>query len=310
MLRLESIPAARDSEVHLASGNRYFALFEQMQEPVAFCELIFGAEERAVDYRLVDLNEAFERALGVRRKDAMGQVASLIFDANGPFLLSELEGVDQSGQPKQIQTFLVTSKRSWDVSILALGFHTVALVLHDVTEHKSKLDQMERQHRALRTIVDHQVDPTWVKDEAGHYCVVNRAFATSVGLNSPDDATGRSDHEILSRVRAEQHRAAERLMMTTGVPQLIEESISDDEGTHSWVTSLSPVATSDGSVCGILGACQKSERESVAQRSSENARDFEQIVDMAPDPIAIARSAGEVLYVNRAFCALTGYAHE
>ncbi|MGE5784370.1 MAG: PAS domain S-box protein [Myxococcales bacterium] len=310
MPRLESIPAARDSEVQLASGNRYFALFEQMQEAVALCELVFGSEGRALDFRLVDLNDAFERALGVRRKDAMGQLASLIFDANAPFLLSDLDGVDKCGQPKQIQTFLVASQRSCDVSILALGFHMVALVLQDTTEHKSKLDRMERQHRALRTIVDHQGDPTWVKDEAGHYCVVNRAFATSVGLNSPDDTTGRSDDEILSRERAEQRRAAERLVITTGVSQLIEESISDDEGTHSWVTSLSPVATSGGSVCGILGASQKSERKSATQRSNENARDFEQIVDMAPDPIAIARSTGEALYVNRAFCVLTGYPHE
>src|SRR5512133_2793615 len=122
MPRLESIPAARDSEVQLASGNRYFALFEQMQEAVALCELVFGSEGRALDFRLVDLNDAFERALGVRRKDAMGQLASLIFDANAPFLLSDLDGVDKCGQPKQIQAFLVASQRSCDVSILALGF--------------------------------------------------------------------------------------------------------------------------------------------------------------------------------------------
>ena len=62
-----------DGLMRRESERRFRGLFENMTEGVAIHELIYNAANRAVDYRILDVNPAFARHTGILREKALGQ---------------------------------------------------------------------------------------------------------------------------------------------------------------------------------------------------------------------------------------------
>ncbi len=65
-----AVEALRQSE------HKFHSLYSAMTEGVALHELVFDAQGKAVDYRLLDANPAFETILGIPRQTAVGRCAA------------------------------------------------------------------------------------------------------------------------------------------------------------------------------------------------------------------------------------------
>ncbi|HEX9953039.1 MAG TPA: PAS domain S-box protein [Rubricoccaceae bacterium] len=75
-----------DEEVLRESEERYRALFTSMTEGFALCEVVLGEGGRAVDYRVLEVNPAYERVTGLMHDQVVGRTAREIVP--GP----EIEG--------------------------------------------------------------------------------------------------------------------------------------------------------------------------------------------------------------------------
>ena len=61
-----------------ASEERYRTLFESIGEGVALCEVVLGDDGRPVDYRVLDVNPAYETVSGLTREQVIGRLATEI----------------------------------------------------------------------------------------------------------------------------------------------------------------------------------------------------------------------------------------
>lgn len=307
----EGVPGDRLSDVEVSMTERFTALFEHMQEGVALHEIICDADGRPVDYRIIDVNDQYEKHTGLKRADAAGKLASELYGMAEPPYLNEFCTVGMGGPALRFETFFPPLERHFSISVAPLGPKAFATIFSDITLQTRQTDALEKSRLHQRALLDNQPHLAWLKDREGHFLAVNQAFADACGQSSPESVVGKTDLDVWPRELAEAYRADDEAVMQSGIKKAVEEEIAGVDGTNWFETYKSPVYAPGGEIVGTTGVSRDisiRKRAELARLQSE--RKFEQVFDLAPDPIAVTALTGEMLYANRAFCAATGYARE
>lgn len=308
---LEPRPAERDSEVQLALTSKHWAFFEDLQVPAMIGELLFDPQGSPSDYRIVDMNGQFELFAGLQRSDALGRPASAVFVTNSPPLLEAFRSVHVVGGTRTVDQVVAETQRHYHIQVWGLTPRLCAAVCFDVTSYVREIDELARQATAWRAMLDVQPHPAWLKDDEGRYVAVNEAFVEATGLISPDAARGATEFDLWPAECAELLAQADLEARGSGTAKAIECWSETNAGPRRFESHIAPVFAADGLVCGTTGILLDAPGESdLCASARQTARNFEQIVDLAPDPIAIAKPSGEILYANRALCSLAQYTHE
>ncbi|BCA80775.1 EAL domain-containing protein [Desulfuromonas sp. AOP6] len=142
------ISARKEAEERLQkSEERYRSLYATMHEGMALKELVYDEAGKAIDYRFLDVNPAFERILGLPRDRVLGRLGSQIYppDAkNGPLLLDAFVEVVASGRPAHLETIYEPSDKILALSAICPSPGQVAIIFDDITERKKAQNQIER----------------------------------------------------------------------------------------------------------------------------------------------------------------------
>src|ERR1700690_966464 len=152
----------------------YLALFEQMNEGVALCEVILGPNQTPVDYRILDVNPAYEAQTGVVRSQVVGKLATLAYATGSPPLLEQLASVTVSGLPTTFEMRLAGTGLYVSISVTSIGGAVVATVLTDITQIKLQELELSKNASAMRTMMENQPYLAWLKDKEGRFLAGNR----------------------------------------------------------------------------------------------------------------------------------------
>ena len=80
-------------------------LFQCMSEGVALHELVHSPEGEVIDYRILEVNPAFERHTGLSAVNVRGRLASEAYGTGtAPYLVAYAR-VAQTGEPIQFETY-------------------------------------------------------------------------------------------------------------------------------------------------------------------------------------------------------------
>ena len=142
------ISARKEAEERLQkSEERYRSLYSTMHEGMALKELVYDETGEAIDYRIVDVNPAYERILGLRRDRVLGRLGSQIYPlgAGGrPPLLEAFAKVVATGQPLHLEKEYKPSDKILALSAICPSPGQVAIIFDDITERKKAQIQIER----------------------------------------------------------------------------------------------------------------------------------------------------------------------
>ena len=107
----------------------------------------------------------------------------------------------------------------------------------------------------LNALMESLPDTIYFKDSSSRFICVNNAQAATLGLNSPQDAVGKSDFDFFQREHAQAAFNDERLLIETRVPVIDKvEHIRRADGEYRWVSATKiPMMNSQGEVIGIAG---------------------------------------------------------
>ncbi|MGS0753541.1 PAS domain S-box protein [Roseateles sp. GG27B] len=135
------------------SEARYRALFESIDEGFCVIEMLFDAQNKALDYRFLELNPAFEKhtglhaATGKRMLELNPEHEANWFEIYGQVALSG-EPIRFTNQAKGL------GGRWFDVYALRLGgpeSSRVALLFRDITAAKDSEDSLRESNEELTT---------------------------------------------------------------------------------------------------------------------------------------------------------------
>lgn len=124
------------------SERRFAALFEGMAEGVALHELVW-AEGHPSDYRIVEVNAAFERLTGLTADEVRGRLAGDLYGMAAPFL-EQYAAVATGGEPVVIGAYFAPTERHVLITAVSPGAGTFATIIEDVTEQRLAEEERAR----------------------------------------------------------------------------------------------------------------------------------------------------------------------
>lgn len=107
----------------------------------------------------------------------------------------------------------------------------------------------------LTTLLYNLPDFIYVKDNESRYLFSSRQLAESLGKNSPEEMTGKTDHDFYPGDLADEYRKTEIEIMASGKPIIgLEEKSINAHKEEIWInTTKIPVRDPDGNIIGIVG---------------------------------------------------------
>ncbi len=126
------------------SEQRYRSLYNTMREGVALHELILDADNRPVDYRILDVNPSYESILGLPRESVVGRKASDVYGTGEPPYLTQFARVANSGTPASFEADFEPMGRVFSVSVFSPAPLRFATVFDDISERKRVEKEVHR----------------------------------------------------------------------------------------------------------------------------------------------------------------------
>ncbi|MFU8789168.1 MAG: PAS domain S-box protein [Methylobacter sp.] len=228
--------------------------------------------------RFLYVNDESCRALGYSRDELL---AMSVMNIGPGWTIDMVRDIwEHQRKTKTVQAFEASHSRKdgslFPVEINANQFeydgkmYGLALV-RDITERKQaeneirslnasleqrvseRTEELRRQTRYLRTLIDTLPMMAWLKDKESRFLVVNQAIAMTCNM-SVDDMVGKSDLDCWPHDYAEAYRSVDAEVMATGQRKTMEERFIDAHNDDIWVeTFKAPVVDDDGSVLGTVG---------------------------------------------------------
>jgi two-component system, cell cycle sensor histidine kinase and response regulator CckA len=292
----------------LSMQSRLVDLFEHIQEGVALHEVVCDSQGEPVDYRIIDINPQYEKHTGLARRDVAGKLASVAYGTGTAPYLKEFCSVGMGGPPLRMEVHFQPLQRYFAISVAPIGERAFATIFSDITLFKKQSEDIEKSRLSQRALLDNQPHLAWLKDRGGQFLAVNMAFAKACGQPNPEAVVGKTDFDVWPLELAESYRADDRAVMESGKQKAVEEQIANVDGTRWFETYKSPVFLPDGSIVGTTGVARDiTDRKRAEEARLRSERKLGQILDLAPDPIAVTNLDDELTFVNQAFCELIGY---
>ena len=231
--------AERDGYLRALSDSerRFRALFENMAEGVALCEVVDEGDEggRALDLRILDANPAFERHTGCAVEHVRGQLVSELSGAGDTPHLAEYARVAAGGEPFVCVAACTATERRLRVAAVCCGPDRFAAIVEDLTDRKSGGEEGRAPERCRATTEELGVgaaEPEVSRERPlanpAEVCVEAREPAARAGLDDALDALDSlvgSTLELSAILQGSLDEAVRALSCDAGAIELREGSV-------------------------------------------------------------------------------------
>ena len=292
--------------------NIHRLLFEQMSSAVAIGETLFDEAGKPIDYRIVEVNPAYERLTGQKADQVIGMHAFGVNPQLRPELIERLNRVAVSGQSEEFEGHDAETDRSVLIRLSRVGPTWVMAMIEDVTDRRRAESAMRDRNAFVETIIASSGEGLVVFDLDLRYVVWNPRMEEMTGL-AADRVLGRRARDVFPAVMAAGIEENLRRVMETGQPQSREfEYTVPQTGRGGWsLNTHRPHRDASGQIIGVIASVRditaRHEAEEALRQSEEQ---FRTIFDSMGDGVAISEPGGNFLEVNRVLCERLGYTRE
>lgn len=160
---------------------KYKLLFDNMSQGFALHEIITDAQGKAIDYRFLDINSAFEIITGLKKEIVIGQTVKQILPHTEQYWIDVYGKVALTGNPCQIENFSVELDKYFDVWVFCPQLGRFATIISDITTRIKMKNDLAESELKFKRYYDNAPDGIFVVDKTGRYINANIAACTMTG---------------------------------------------------------------------------------------------------------------------------------
>ncbi|MDD4870889.1 MAG: PAS domain S-box protein [Kiritimatiellae bacterium] len=176
--------------------EKFRSLFENMTEGMTLNEVIYDAKGKAVNYRIVDVNPAFEKHTGISPVTAKGKLATELYGTESAPYLPLWANVAETGKPHHTEIYFGSVKRHLDVACFSPRKGWFATVFTDITERVQIADQLRQSEEKFRSLVETSNEWIWELNEKGIGTYSSPSVKTLLGYG-PEDVIGKTPLDFI-----------------------------------------------------------------------------------------------------------------
>jgi PAS domain S-box-containing protein len=220
------------------------------------------------DFKFTYISPADERMRGFTAAEVIGHHPFEYMThegiANATKIMQESQAAALHGKPVKnaslvTQLYCKDGSLKWaeinptgerDINGTITGYHGFT---RDVTERVRIENEMRKNERYQRALLDNFPFAVWLKDVESRFLFVNEGFVRTFSNNSADEMVGKNDFDIAPYDMAVGYRTNDSKVMET-LEQNITEELILTEGVPKWFeTCKAPVIDHNGKLLGTVG---------------------------------------------------------
>ena len=125
------------------SEFRFQLLFENMVEGVALHELVYNEAGKPIDFRILDVNPAFEKHTTISPQIARGALATELYGTAVPPYFDEYLQVVNTRKTVVFETYFEQLNKHFSISVLATKPCCFATIFQDITDRRKKEEEIK-----------------------------------------------------------------------------------------------------------------------------------------------------------------------
>ncbi len=144
------------------SKEKYHSLFANMLNGFVYCQTIFDEEEKPCDFVCLEVNEAFERIMGVKKEALIGKKATELMPElkmAGSQLLDKLGKIAQTGLGEKSELFFKQLGVWLSITVYSPKKGYFAGIFEDVTRRKNVEQSLHESEERLQLKLDSVLCP-------------------------------------------------------------------------------------------------------------------------------------------------------
>ena len=255
-------PPATAQGTQSLGANEYRELFHRFGQGFCVFEVLLDDHGRPVDYRFLEVNEAFERFTGLR--SPVGRTALELVPDLEPHWIEVYGRVALTGEPTHFAQGSEAMGRWFDVYASRVGApekRRVALLFNDITAYRTEQEERRRAEGALRAsahrfrlFADTAPAMLWVTEEDGQCSYLSRGWYEYTG-QTEREGLGYGWLDVLHPDDRESARRAFIAANERRQPFELEHRLHRADGVSRWVLDAGrPRFRGDGSFQGYVGS--------------------------------------------------------
>jgi PAS domain S-box-containing protein len=166
-----------------------------------------------------------------------------------------------------VLVFFMSESRQEDQRLVEI-VSSAAARLTTVLQHKQSEHALEEQKALLQAIIDDSTSVIWLKDREGRYQLINRECEQLFRI-SREQVKGKTDYDLFPKHIADDFRANDLSVAEAGAALEFEQSTPQDDGIHTYISSIFPMRDADGKVYAVCGIATDITRRKRAEESLE-----------------------------------------
>jgi PAS domain S-box-containing protein len=321
------------------SEERLRKLYTAMSEGLVLHQMVYDDSGKAVDYRIVDVNPAFEAITGLSRGSAVGRLATELYGTGGPPYLDVYARVVETALPEEFETEFAPMAKCFHISVFSPGKGIFATVFSDITARK----QTERRIAEQATMLAGANDAIIGYDAGYMVTFWNKAAELMYGY-SEAEAMGRlssdllhpvyvgiSREQLVERIATDGHVETESTRTTRDGRQLSVEAhvivLRDEQGETTSYVSVDRDITERKRAGEELREAKElleirvrertaaltaevEERKRAEERLAATSQYVRSLIESSLDPLVTINAEGRITDVNEATIKATGVPRE
>jgi PAS domain S-box-containing protein len=300
------------------SEGRFRSLFSNMLESVAFNEMVFNEDNQAVNFRFLEVNDAFEALFSLSRENIVGKDAFGLF-GELPDYFEKYREVIEKQQAVVFESYSKEQDRFFKISVAPWGNIGFATIFTDITLRKKTEAKLKSSEERYRLISENTEDLIWLYDpDKKQFVYISPSvkklsgfeYQEILGKGFDDMLTAGSYNELKKSMPLRLRRFGMGDESMRVIRTRVDVKRKGGGGvTTEVVTTL--LADENNQVTWILGVGRDiSERLKAEDALRESEEKYRLLVENQNDLVVKVDREGYLTYVSPSYCRLFGKTEE